>query len=87
MDPGLDASLAYAFAMRCEQVRAELRSKMRARGLREEDGWSIHESTRHDRGTMLVMRPIHMRLPAPPDLECTCEIDEPGHEISGGCRS
>jgi hypothetical protein len=36
-------------------------------------------------GTVLVMRPIHMKLPAPTDLECTCSIDETGTDISSDC--
>ena len=60
---------------------------MAERGLREEDGWRIHEFTRQADGrTELVMRPIHRHLEAPPDMECVCAIDEPGTNISSECR-
>jgi hypothetical protein len=36
---------------------------------------------------MLVMRPIHLKLPAPTDLECSCSIDEGGTDISWDCNS
>lgn len=79
--------MAYAFAAKCEQARADLRNHMQQRGLRVEDGWLIHESMRHaDGGTVLVMRPIHLKHPAPQDLECSCSIDEPGARISAQCN-
>jgi hypothetical protein len=47
----------------------------------------IGESMRQaDGGTVLVMRPIHMRLPAPADLECSCSVDEPGVTVSAQCN-
>ena len=87
MAEGKDAATAYRFAVRCEEARNALRQHMRDRGLHAEDGWRIHESVRHIRGgTEIVMRPIHMKLPAPDDLECTCSIDEPGEDISVECN-
>lgn len=59
---------------------------MRERGLHAEDGWSIDETLRQvDGGSVIVMRPIHMRLDAPPDLECSCSVDEPGLKVSAQC--
>jgi hypothetical protein len=79
--------VAYAFAAKCSQARADLVKHMLVRGLHPEDGWLIHESMRQaNGGTVLVFRPIHMRLSAPPDLECTCSVDEPGAEISAQCN-
>jgi hypothetical protein len=87
MDARKDNSVADAFAAKCEQARADLRKHMQERGLRTEDGWVIHETMRQaNGGTVLVFRPIHMRLPAPPDLECNCSIDEPGVQVSAECR-
>jgi hypothetical protein len=87
MDTRKDSSVAHAFAAKCEQARADLRRHMRERGLHAEDGWLIDESMRQaDGGTVLVMRPIHMRLAAPPDLECSCSVDEPGVRVSAQCR-
>ena len=60
---------------------------MADRALRIEDGWRIHEFTRQMDGRMeLVMRPVHSRLSAPPDLECWCAIDEPSSAVSSDCR-
>jgi len=87
MDPGKDQSVAHAFASKCDQARADLTRHMQERGLLAKDGWRIDESLRQaDGGTVIVMRPIHMRLPAPPDLECSCSVDEPGLRVSAQCR-
>jgi hypothetical protein len=86
MDPQKDQSLARAFAVKCDQARADLMEHMRVRGLHAKDGWRIGESMRQaDGGTVLVMRPIHMRHTSPPDLECSCSIDEPGEQVSAQC--
>jgi hypothetical protein len=87
MDPLKDNSVAHAFASKCEQARADLLKHMRDRGLLAEDGWMIVESMHQaDGGTVLVMRPIHMRLAPPPDLECSCSVDEPGVRVSAQCN-
>ena len=86
MDPGKDRSAADAFAAKCEEARSDLRKRMAEHGLHEKDGWRIHESMREAKGgTLIVMRPIHSKLAAPPDLECNCSIDEPGTDISSQC--
>jgi hypothetical protein len=83
-----DDHLFSEFAGRCEEARAALRRHMSDRGLREQDGWSIHEFTRQMEGrTQIVMRPIHRRLDAPLGLECNCEIDEPGSQTSADCQT
>lgn len=88
MDPAKDKASANAFAAKCAQARSELLKHMAERGLHEKDGWTIHEAMRQAKGgTVLVMRPIHMKLPAPTDLECSCSIDEPGTDISSECES
>lgn len=81
-----DAKMAAAFAARCEEARAVLRREMEAAGLYERDGWRIMETTRPGRrGSELVMRPIHMRLAAPPGLECVVWIDQDGTEVGSRC--
>ena len=86
MDPRNDSSAATAFAAKCEQARSDLRKRMEERGLHEKDGWLVHETMRQaNGGTVLVMRPMHFKLTAPPDLECNCSIDEPGTDISSEC--
>ena len=88
MSAANDRSAAGTFAAKCEQARSELRKHMVERGLHEKDGWAIHESMRQaNGGTVLVMRPFHMKLEAPPDLECSCSIDEPGTDISSDCSA
>ena len=75
------------FSARCEEARAALRKHMAERELREQDGWRIFEFIREvDGRTELVMRPVHSRLPDPPDLECACIIDEGGSSTSAECR-
>jgi len=56
-------------------------------GLRRDDGWSIVEFTRESAGaTELVLRPLHLRLPSPPVLECVVGIVEDSATIQIECR-
>ncbi|HXF80108.1 MAG TPA: hypothetical protein VN598_14670 [Usitatibacter sp.] len=83
---GNELDLAQTFAERCEQARAYLRREMDERGLREQDGWCIAETMRATGGrTELVMRPLHLHLPAPDGLECIVEIDE-DETIESNCE-
>jgi hypothetical protein len=83
-----EGSLTRQFTARCVEARALLRKHMGERGLFERDGWRISESTRfRDGKTELVMRPIHLHLPAPDDLECVVTIDEPGSSIETECET
>jgi hypothetical protein len=83
-----DQRLFSEFAGKCEEARVTLRKHMSDRGLREQDGWTIHEFTRQIEGrTEIVMRPIHRHLDPPSELECSCEIDEPGANISADCHT
>ena len=85
VDPA-DIDLAHAFAARCEEARSNLRAHMRSRGLHPEEGWRIHEQVRQRDGRMMiVMTPIHLRLPSPSGLECNCAIHEPSGEASSDC--
>jgi hypothetical protein len=79
-------SVAHEFAAEYEKVRAQLLQRMEERGLHARDGWRIHESIRQvNDGTEIVLRPVHLWLPAPDDLECTCWINEPGTAVSADC--
>ena len=81
-----DAKVAEAFAARCEEARNFLRKEMEAAGLRESDGWRIMETTRPGKGgSVLVMRPIHMRLPSPHGMECVVWIDQQGTDVGSEC--
>jgi len=82
-----DDGLSRKFGAACDEARAALWKHMADRGLRKEEGWSIHEFTRQmDGRTELVMRPLHRHLPVPTDLECMCIIDEPGSNVSSECH-
>ena len=86
--PNLDDVLAAAFAAKRQQARVTLRGRMDRRGLLEKDGWRIDEAIRHREGrTELVLRPIHLRLPMPHDLECIVAIDEPGSNVTSDCEA
>jgi len=81
-----DSALAAAFAAKRDEARLTLRGHMQARGLLEKDGWRIVETVRHREGrTELVLRPMHLRLDAPPNLECVVAIEEPGWDITADC--
>jgi hypothetical protein len=82
-----DAYLATQFAMKRHEARVMLRKHMQDRGLLERDGWNIAEVVRQREGkTELVMRPIHLRLPSPDDLECVVAIDDAGSRIESECN-
>jgi hypothetical protein len=81
------SSLAQAFSAKCAVARAHLRREMEARGLRQSDGWKIMETVRDCvGGSELVMRPLHMHLQAPDDLECVVRIEEDS-SIDSNCDS
>ena len=70
-----DERLAAEFSYHYSTARAELLAEMERLGLREKDGWRIHETTRHvTDGTELVLRPIHRTLEPPSGLERVVRI-------------
>lgn len=82
-----DLSVSARFREQCEAARAHLWREMEALGLHRRDGWSIHETTRaRGNGTAIVFAPMHLRLRAPPGLECWVEIDEASHAIESDCE-
>ena len=82
-----DSTAAQRFAKACAEARAHLRRQMEARGLHESDGWKITETVRQaDGGSELVMRPLHLRMTAPDDLECVVHIGEDSSEVDVNCR-
>ena len=82
-----DAAFAKQFAIKCGEARAALERHMAEHRLRPEDGWTIYEFTRQIEGrSELVLRPMHPELVAPSEFECACMIDEPGTNITSGCR-
>ena len=74
-----DAVGSAAFAERYRAAKAFLRGEMDRLGLLESAGWRISEIHRDGlRGSEIVLRPIHLRLSAPEDLECVVWVDETG---------
>jgi hypothetical protein len=79
-------SLSHALSAERDRLRLYLWDEMAKLGLRKEDGWSILEFTRESAGgTQIVLRPMHMRLPAPEGMECVVGIVEEGGGIHGEC--
>lgn len=77
MNSPKEVVLASTFAERCAQARIHLRREMEACGLHHRDGWEIAERMRAIGGrTELVMRPLHLFLEPPKEMECVVEIDE-----------
>jgi len=59
---------------------------MERAGLRAHEGWKIAETVRQvDGGSELVMRPLHLHKPSPPDLECVVKIDLDTASIDSTC--
>lgn len=82
-----DITPAGRFAEQRDAAEARLWREMEAAGLYARDGWKIAEITREARnGTELVLRPLHMRLPAPEHLECVVWIDADDGNVSTSCR-
>ena len=85
MDP--DRSLADEFAAKRSAAEAHLWREMEACGLHRRDGWKIDEFLRDSPGGCeLVLRPIHLRLLPPPDLECIVGIVERTGQIEAHCQ-
>jgi hypothetical protein len=81
-----DFASERAFAERYAAAIKHLRRAMEALGLHETQGWRISESTQEAaNGSRLVLRPIHSRLAAPPDVECIVWIDEDSGAVDAEC--
>jgi hypothetical protein len=82
-----DQHVAERFAEQVKVARARLRLHMDAMGLTERLGWRISESTRHGlEGMELIMRPLHLSLPAPPEVECVVRVDGDEGAVDAECR-
>jgi hypothetical protein len=81
-----DALVAARFAKACVDARAYLWRQMEERGLHARDGWKIVETVRQiTGGSELVMRPLHLHLAAPDDLECVVALDMASTTIDSSC--
>jgi hypothetical protein len=86
MSQRTDAEIGRAFAERYAAAVTHLRRAMEALGLHESHGWRISETTQEaSNGSRLVLRPIHSRLLAPPDVECIVWIDEDSGAVDAEC--
>ena len=81
-----DLARSEVFAERYRAAKALLRREMDQLGLTEAAGWRISETHRDGRrGSEIVLKPIHLRLPAPDDLGCVVWVDETGEEVDAEC--
>ena len=81
-----DAFVAARFAKACADARAYLLQQMEEAGLHAREGWKIVETMRQVvGGSELVMRPLHLHKPSPPDLECVVKIDLDTASIDSTC--
>ena len=86
MTDARDAAIAARFAKACAEARRHFWALMAARGLYEKDGWRILESIRQvEGGSQLVMRPMHLHLDPPGDVECIVEIEEDSAHVDTHC--
>jgi hypothetical protein len=80
--PELD-QLAHVIAAALRRAREKLIERMALHGLTAEAGWRVNEELRHgEQGTEWILRPIHLREPAP-ELEERVRIDPDGRLVSG----
>ena len=85
-DGSRTVSLSRALTEARIRAQEHLWEEMEKRGLRRADGWSIVELTREGRGgTEIVMRPMHLRLTTPEDIECVVAIVEDTAGIQMQC--
>jgi hypothetical protein len=83
---GMDQEIERLFAARYEAARKHLRAMMETLGLHESEGWRISEITQEtEGGSRVVLRPIHTRLVAPPDVECIVWIHEEDGAVDADC--
>ena len=86
MRKGTDEDAERIFAERYAAARKHLRATMEVLGLHEKDGWRISETTQEAAGgSRVLLRPIHSRLSAPPDIECIVWIDESDGTVDADC--
>ena len=81
-----DDQLSDEVIARIREAEAFLRAEMKKLGLLQEDGWSIAQSTRDVMGaTEVVLRPMHLRKPAPEGLECVVRVHEVKPKVETEC--
>lgn len=85
-DGSRTVSLSRALTEARARAEESLWAEMDKRGLRRADGWKIIELTREaSGGTQIVMKPLHLRLQPPDDLECVVTIGEDAAGIQMRC--
>jgi hypothetical protein len=79
VDPDRIDELAMELAFRISRARESLAAEMLTLGLTSDDGWRIVEEIRSSiSGTLLVLKPLHLRLPTP-NIEKAVQIGPDGH--------
>jgi len=82
-----DDRISAELLARVREAEAFLWAEMKALGLLEKDGWRIGQSTRDVMGaTEIVLRPIHLRKPAPDGLECIVRVHEAHQDVESECN-
>ena len=82
-----DDQMSGEVLARIREAEAFLWAEMRKLGLLEKEGWRIVQSTRDVAGaTEIVLRPIHLRKPAPEGLECIVRVHEVERSVDSHCN-
>jgi hypothetical protein len=89
LDMPNDQTLSRKFADQLATAKAHIWRELGARGLHERDGWRIAELVRESPlgGTEVVLRPLHLTLESPADLECVVTIVEEAKTIDLECTT
>jgi hypothetical protein len=83
-----DTGIATTFSEKAHAAREHLWKMMQAVGMSAAAGWRIVESVRAVQGgSELVLRPLHMYLMAPDEMECVVWIDGGGTQVEMECSS
>lgn len=81
-----DEQMSDELLARIREAEAFLWAEMTKLGLLEKDGWRIVQSTRDvAEATEIVLRPIHLRKPAPEGLECVVRVHEVKRRVETEC--
>jgi hypothetical protein len=82
----VDQQSANRFAEKRIEAEEHLWREMEARGFHRKDGWKMGEFLRDTRGgTELVLRPIHLWHPTPPELECVIWVSYENGDVNAQC--
>ena len=81
-----DDQVSDELSARIREAEEFLWAEMKRLGLLQKEGWRIVQSTRDVEGaTEIVLRPIHLRKPAPAGLECVVRVHETSRSVDARC--